>query len=332
MKRWGVILVVIALLFVGLFAIVPGIAQAEEELVPQEGLVPCGGANQPACDLCHVFSLLNNILNFIFFRVVPPIAVVLIMIGGFFWFIAAGDPGKVKQGKDMFSAVAIGLILIYGAWIFVSTFLMWMGVAQWTGLGSWWQVDCKLGDLRHTASKAPSTGRPFGSPVCGTVTDPFGTSRPGTLSGYHNGIDIGTGRSVPVRATISGTVILAGYDENSPGAGLHIVVKSGDFTARYLHLNSIEAGVQKGERINRGNLIAQSGGNASQQTKDQVNAGDYRLSGESASKRAGFSTGYHTHYEVQYQGKPDNVNQGYGVCGSDGASSCATSTSAYCSW
>jgi len=28
------------------------------------------------------------------------------------------------------------------AWVFLNTFFDYIGVAEWTGLGSWWQIDC----------------------------------------------------------------------------------------------------------------------------------------------------------------------------------------------
>ncbi|MDP3982302.1 MAG: C39 family peptidase [bacterium] len=165
----GTALMIGILLFTGLFVALPNIVQAQEQ-----GLVQCGGRTiaplttpipdgwtkisdtqmakaQPACDFCHLFALLSTILNFIFFTIVPPLAVVLIMIGGFFFFLSAGDPAKQQKGKDVLSAVVVGIILTYGAWIFINTLLAGMGVAEWTGLKSWWKIDCELGELQYTA-------------------------------------------------------------------------------------------------------------------------------------------------------------------------------------
>ncbi|MDP4009268.1 MAG: peptidoglycan DD-metalloendopeptidase family protein [bacterium] len=306
MKRWGVILVVVALLFVGLFAIVPGIAQAQEQV----GLVPCGGTNQPPCDLCHVFSLLNNILNFIFFRVVPPIAVVLIMIGGFFWFLAAGDPAKVKQGKDVFSAVVIGLILIYGAWIFVSTSLTWMGVAQWTGLGSWWQVDCELGKLQYTGSGGSSSGggfvnivpgtlfagaaTPYGSPISGTITS-LQINRIHPITGkpdVHTGIDIGAPESSAICSSAEGKIMFRGP---RGGYGNAVIVDHGTYTTLYAHMKEF-ANKNVGDNVSRGDVIG------------YVDS-------------TGTSTGHHLHYEIfkKTNATALRVDAGaaqWGVCGS----------------
>lgn len=112
------------------------------------GLVPCGGTLEPTCGFCHLFVLFNNIVNFLF-RLVPPVAALMLMFAGVKFFLAVENPGEVSKAKDLIKSVIIGLIIIYGAWAFVGTFLSAIGLATWTQniFSSWWsqgffQINC----------------------------------------------------------------------------------------------------------------------------------------------------------------------------------------------
>lgn len=123
------------------------------------GLVPCGlskddpdqeGDQTVPCEFCHLFVLFNNVMNFLLTRIVPVLAVLMIAIGGFmfvFAYISAegggGEPALISQAKKLFSSVAIGLIIAYGAWLFINLFFQLIGVADWTGLKEgWWKINC----------------------------------------------------------------------------------------------------------------------------------------------------------------------------------------------
>lgn len=102
------------------------------------GLIPCGGTGQPPCELCHFFVLLERIIKFIWFTLIPSVAVLLLVIGGIMFYLAVGDPSKLNQAKSLFSSVIIGLIIVYGAWYLVNMFFLMIGVAEWTGLEQGW--------------------------------------------------------------------------------------------------------------------------------------------------------------------------------------------------
>jgi hypothetical protein len=112
-------------------------------LAGAQGLVPCGEPGNP-CQLCHLFKLVNNIINWVLFAFVPIIAPVFIVIGGLYILVARGDPGTYTQGRNVLTATVIGLIIIYTAWVLLSTVLTSLGVASWTGLGTWWQIQCSV--------------------------------------------------------------------------------------------------------------------------------------------------------------------------------------------
>ena len=112
------------------------------------GLVPCGGGSpEPPCQICHFFVMTQGIINFVLFTIVPPLAVLMIVIGGGMFILGSSDPKLITQGKSVIRSVAIGLLIIYGSWVFVSTFFALIGVASWTGLlttstSGWWKINC----------------------------------------------------------------------------------------------------------------------------------------------------------------------------------------------
>jgi hypothetical protein len=126
-------------------------------LAQAQGLVPCGNPGQPPCQFCHLFVLFQNIVNFLLYDIVPPLAVLMIAIGGFMYMFAYFSPGQalpgggkggpalLGQAKKIITATIIGLLIIYGAWLIVNFFFQFIGVSTWQGWSlkeSWWQIKC----------------------------------------------------------------------------------------------------------------------------------------------------------------------------------------------
>ena len=129
----------------------------------EAGLVPCGlkedDPNQPEdqtspCQLCHLFVLFKNIIDFLLIPsplnnnipLVPLIAVLFLVIGGVMYILAylPGSPFALQQANQLFASVAWGLFIVYGAWLIVNLFFQVIGVQSWTGLKTWWQISCPL--------------------------------------------------------------------------------------------------------------------------------------------------------------------------------------------
>ena len=107
-------------------------------------IVSCGGKGQNACQFCDLFVVFNNIIKFLLFCLVPPLAVVGIVISGIYFIFAGGNPGMITQGKDVLRAVAIGLIIVFCAWLLINLFFTFIGVASWTNLKEgWFQINCQ---------------------------------------------------------------------------------------------------------------------------------------------------------------------------------------------
>ncbi|GIV64364.1 MAG: M23 family metallopeptidase [Chloroflexota bacterium] len=107
---------------------------------------------------------------------------------------------------------------------------------------------------------------PWGRPVGGRLTQAFHT--------HHNGLDFGIPVGTPVRSTMDGRVVYAGW--NDQGYGNLVIVENGPYRTYYAHLSSIPVSV--GQQVRAGTVIGLSG-------------------------NTGNSTGPHLHYEIRINQK-----------------------------
>lgn len=99
-------------------------------------------------------------------------------------------------------------------------------------------------------------------------------------SGFHTGIDLAAPEGTPVYAAHSGRIGVAGYDS---GYGNQVVINAkGPGRSSYSHLATIMAGLNKGDRVKRGQLIGFVGDTGS------------------------YSEGNHLHFETWKRGKERN--------------------------
>lgn len=101
-------------------------------------------------------------------------------------------------------------------------------------------------------SPANFTGR-FGWPLTGPIVATFGQ---GSNGQRNNGIDIAAPRGTPVHAAAGGVVIYAGNEIQVHG-GLVLINHGDGWITAYAHLD--ELSVARGQRVERGQLIARSG-------------------------------------------------------------------------
>lgn len=108
-------------------------------------LVPCGGPDDP-CKMCDLFVLLDNIFDFVFFDIVPPLAVIVFVIGGVYLFFSRGDPTATGKASRILTTAVIGLVIIYGAFILIGVFFTAIGVAEGefgTNIKNWFEYPCQ---------------------------------------------------------------------------------------------------------------------------------------------------------------------------------------------
>ena len=122
---FGVCVIVLSIIVSPVFAQTPTPSSTPSS---SEGLVTCGGYNQPACTYNDVIPTINNIINKGLIFIVIPILTILIIVGGFKMLTAAGNETKFKSGLDMIKGVAWGFGFALLAWIVVRTILSFLGL------------------------------------------------------------------------------------------------------------------------------------------------------------------------------------------------------------
>lgn len=112
-------------------------------------LVPCGRSDQDnpntpviegACTRCDSFKLAHNVISFILYGLVPPVAAVLFIAGGLMILLAGAYPAWIATGKKIFWNTFIGLLIILASWLIVNTFIQSFGPDQVKG--SWFKFTC----------------------------------------------------------------------------------------------------------------------------------------------------------------------------------------------
>ena len=86
-------------------------------------LVPCGREGTPACNLCHFWQLINNVINFLVFDIAAPLGVVMILIGGVIFLTSAGSEERIGQAKKILTNTIIGLVIVFCAWLLVDSLI-----------------------------------------------------------------------------------------------------------------------------------------------------------------------------------------------------------------
>ena len=98
-------------------------------------IVPCGGSTQSECNLCHLWNLGSNIINFISFNLAIPAAGLLFVVAGIFFLISGGDQDKITRARTIFTNTVIGLVIIFCSWLLIDT--LFKTIATGTLIGGW---------------------------------------------------------------------------------------------------------------------------------------------------------------------------------------------------
>jgi hypothetical protein len=99
-------------------------------------LVPCGTkANLVPCDFNTLMTLVNNVIHFILYYMVVPIAAIMFAYAGFLLISAGGEAAHARtKAKEIFSNAIIGLIIAIAAFLTIRTILSILGYnGSWLG-------------------------------------------------------------------------------------------------------------------------------------------------------------------------------------------------------
>ena len=113
------------------------------------GLIPCGRKyddpstsydERDECTICHLFLMLDLVLDFVFWVLTVPVAILLLVIGGFFYIFSTGNEARLAQAKSIIFWALAGLTLIFISWLAVAAILSIFGYID--PLGGQWDVIC----------------------------------------------------------------------------------------------------------------------------------------------------------------------------------------------
>ena len=141
------ILIPIIILFI-LVAPTLAFAVAKEE---GGGLIPCGLTNKELkrdasgnvtggqinvpCTFDHALILINNVVNFLLFKLAVPLAAIVFVYAGVQMLLSGGSSEGMQKAKSAFTTTAIGLILAVASWLIIHTILVIVGYdGSWIGL------------------------------------------------------------------------------------------------------------------------------------------------------------------------------------------------------
>lgn len=85
------------------------------------------------CGWNEFIGFINRVILFLLY-LATVLAILTFMFAGFRMMTAGGNEGQVKEAKDMFGKVVVGLVFAYGAWIIVYFILTAFGVntVEWS--------------------------------------------------------------------------------------------------------------------------------------------------------------------------------------------------------
>lgn len=122
-------------IFIFLILIAPALSFAQQLNPPgPNGLVPCDNSASNPCGFAQLMTLVNNVINFILYGMVIPIAAILFAFAGFELVTSGGSTEKRGTAKKVFTNVVIGLVIAMACWLIVKLVLTILGYqGAWIG-------------------------------------------------------------------------------------------------------------------------------------------------------------------------------------------------------
>ncbi|OGM98299.1 MAG: hypothetical protein A2915_04265 [Candidatus Yanofskybacteria bacterium RIFCSPLOWO2_01_FULL_41_34] len=127
-------------------------------------LVPCGTSVNPTpCNQCDLFRLLKNVIDFVLIGLMPPVAAILFVWGGFLILMGGANPGLISKGRSIFWNTAIGVAIILASWLITNTIIR--SIAEDNIAPEWWKFECRVTTVSQPPVPQPSEG-PLPSGAC----------------------------------------------------------------------------------------------------------------------------------------------------------------------
>ena len=94
------------------------------------GIVPCGRTDSDAtadekkpCTLCHLLVGIQRIIDY-GFKIMAFVALVMLVVGGIWYIVSAGNEGMISTAKDIIKGTLFGFAIVLLAWVFVNQTLV----------------------------------------------------------------------------------------------------------------------------------------------------------------------------------------------------------------
>ena len=90
-------------------------------------LVPCGGPGQPDCNFTYFIKMINILIGYLIFYIIPCIVTIVILYAGFLLLTSSGNEEKVTEAKGLITKAVLGIIIVTIAWLVVKGILVAIG-------------------------------------------------------------------------------------------------------------------------------------------------------------------------------------------------------------
>lgn len=120
--------------------IVPGTPAADGG----SGIIKCGRAGQNMCKLCDLIVGINTIIQY-GFMIAIIVALTFIVVGAVIYIVSAGNTGVIETAKGAMKNAAIGILIVFCAWLIINTSLRVLGARSDLGIGvaGWSSFTCQ---------------------------------------------------------------------------------------------------------------------------------------------------------------------------------------------
>jgi hypothetical protein len=82
------------------------------------GVVPCGGHDEPQCNICHLAVGIDKILEKLM-GWIAIVAVVIIVVAGITYIVSAGNQGMITMAKTALKNTLIGVAIALSAFVLI---------------------------------------------------------------------------------------------------------------------------------------------------------------------------------------------------------------------
>jgi len=122
---------------------VPAIIAGEARVGGNDGLIPCGNPDQPACTLCHFIIGFQGLVAFLL-KLLITVALAGIFFSGVMYVISAGDETMITSAKNFAKASVTGFVMVLGAWLIVNVAMWALSVRSDMGIEktNWYTFNC----------------------------------------------------------------------------------------------------------------------------------------------------------------------------------------------